>query len=213
MNFKTKYVFSDDYIKLLQKRYECYVLLLMNKSKVVFPNTYSAITNQSHGECDFIDTITNEKYDAKLPFTDKQVKLLVSGKKHSPLFKEWFDELYKEIAEFNLMSDFNVRETTLYKIIYKMIIRDNSDENIIFFFPYGVILDSKDSVFIQFARDLFTDIYDGLKDFIGSRKVYVIYPSSEKNYFVVRNIENYYREYIECEQIGNYFTHELAVFI
>lgn len=60
---------SDNIVELFHnKRYEKYVLEIMNISTTIFPEKYEYVTNQSNGECDFIEVNTGIKYDAKIPF-------------------------------------------------------------------------------------------------------------------------------------------------
>ena len=58
----------------------------MDQSKVVFPNRYERNPIQSAGECDFYDTETCEKYEAKLPFDKREGELIC--RKDSEL-KDW----------------------------------------------------------------------------------------------------------------------------
>ena len=59
--------------------YEKIILEIMNNSNKMFPNKYIHQHNQSHGECDFVDVVSGEKYDAKLPLCKAQGKLLGSN--------------------------------------------------------------------------------------------------------------------------------------
>jgi hypothetical protein len=38
----------------------------MNASKVILPGQYLHQDNQANGECDFVDVVTGEKFDAKI---------------------------------------------------------------------------------------------------------------------------------------------------
>ena len=78
-------IVSKEIIKLFQnQRYEQYVFHLMEKSNVVFPGEYEIVQEQPHGECDFMEKNTEEKYDAKFPFLPEQIKLLTTGKNILP---------------------------------------------------------------------------------------------------------------------------------
>ena len=67
---------SIDIIGAFNKKvYEAAVLKIMNDSQNVFPNIYEHVNIQSNGECDFFDKTTGVKFDAKLPFDEKQIKL------------------------------------------------------------------------------------------------------------------------------------------
>ena len=78
--------------------YEKVILNLMNKSEIIFPNQYIHVESQSKGECDYIDTSTNEKYDAKLPFSNKQGKLI--GSRESD-YEEWYNLISNIRGEFD----------------------------------------------------------------------------------------------------------------
>lgn len=167
-----------NFIELLQnRRYEQYVLNFMRKSKTIFRGEYEMVKEQSRGECDFIEKTTGEKYDAKLPFTSEQIKLLTNGKTHPPEFKRWIEELQKEAAEFNLKGILNnrddIEQMKLYKIIEKAVLRDKPDENIIFFMPYPIVSHYEGSIFLQFATDLLDVIYNKLKMKLNQRKIFL----------------------------------------
>lgn len=215
-----KHVFeiSNDLLALFNKNnYEAYVLDIMNLSKVIFPNEYSIVKDQSAGQCDFIDTSTDEKFDAKLPFHPNQIEMLTNGKKHKPEIENWIKELHKEVAEFNPLSvRYNpeyIENLKLYSIMLKQINRDKNDENIVFFLPYPISLSFKDSIFLQFASDYISSIFEKLKEKIDliNRNIYVVYPSSEKNRYVLRSTNDIYsKEYIDYDKIEKYFSHEVV---
>ena len=209
---------SDDLVYFLSgQRYEEYVLNLMNRSTKVFNGQYSKVQEQSHGECDFIDVESNEKYDAKLPFQKEQVKILAKRKNHKPEIQKWLSELHEEIAEF---SPLEIREkginalsnTRLYSIMKQEIDRDKMDENIVFFFPFPLGIYFKDSYFSQFGSDFLGLIYEQLKSEVSleSRKIYAIHPSSERNIFVLRNLETRQKEYIDYDELGKFFSYEVV---
>ena len=124
---------SKNFIELFQNRkYEQFVFSLMQKSKTVFPGTYEIVQEQSHGECDFIEKNTREKYDAKLPFLPEQIKLLTDGKKHNPKVMEWIDDMREEASAFDIMAirnnTYNITDTKLYKIMKNAVLKDKPDE-------------------------------------------------------------------------------------
>jgi hypothetical protein len=217
---KLKHVFkiSNDLLALFNKKnYEPIVLDIMNLSKITFPNTYSMVLDQSAGQCDFIDTITGEKFDAKLPFRKEQIQLLTDGKKHHPEFEKWIEEMHREAAEFNPVFIRNnpdyIVNLKLYSIMKKQILRDKKDENIVFFLPYPISLSIKDSVFLQFTADYISTILDKIKEEIDldDRNIYIIYLSSEKNHFVLRSTDDsYFKEYIYYGKVEKYFSHEVV---
>lgn len=218
MKIEHRYEYSEGIIELFQGgKYEQFILSIMNKSNKVFPNQYKYVEDQSHGECDFLNTETQEKYDAKLPFLPSHVKLLSNGKKYAPRIKEWLTVLLNESSEFfNEVSvngsKYDVSNTKLYKIMEDKIKNDKIDENIIFFFPFPIVDSVKGSVFQQFATDYLVAIYNKLNDknILKKRKIFAIYPSSERNTFAVRNLANYILEFVECAELGEYFSHEIS---
>lgn len=211
-------VISDNFINLFNKKVcEKHVLNIMNLSTIIFPNHYHAIDDQSHGECDFIDLTTSTKYDAKLPFLPNQIELLTSGKKHSPLILDWIKEMHAEAADYNPFGirsnpNYNVLDTKLGQIMKNAIQNDNVDENIIFFIPYPISLSVEDSIFLQFAGDYLSAIFDGLsKEFdFESRSIFVIYPSSRKNIFALRNLKCHRTEFIVYENMEEYFSYKIV---
>ena len=60
--------------------YEKIILDLMNASKEIFPSRYTHLNNQAHGECDFVDVVTGEKFDAKIPIDKRQGQMIGSRK-------------------------------------------------------------------------------------------------------------------------------------
>ena len=81
MELKKFVVISDEFKEFIQSgNYEVLILNLMNQSQIVFPNRYIRNENQSNNECDFVDTITLEKYETKLPFDRKEGILICSNK-------------------------------------------------------------------------------------------------------------------------------------
>ncbi|WP_288887399.1 hypothetical protein [uncultured Eubacterium sp.] len=207
---------SNDIIKLFQnKNYEKYVLEIMNLSIKVFPGKYKNIEEQSHGECDFLEINTGEKFDAKLPFYSDQIKMLTDGKKHKPQIKKWIQDICNEAYEFDrvMLNDpknLDVSELKLYMIMKEQIIRDNEAENIVFFIPYPVVTSMRDSIFLQFTANYLNSIYNQLKKEIDftNRSIYVIYPSSNKNEFAIKDLKYYHTEYIQYDKLSEYFEHE-----
>lgn len=189
----------------------------MNLSKTVFPNSYSMVEDQSAGQCDYIDIVTNAKFDAKLPFQQEQVYLLRNRREHAPEIKKWIEEMRDEAAQFDPFSlrdnPHHTKNTKLYKIMRDQILRDKADENIVFFLPYPISLAFKDSVYLQIASDYISLIFETLKTEIDlkDRCIYTIYPSSEKNQFVLRYSSNsYYKEYVDYDKMEKFFSYEVV---
>lgn len=218
MVIKHAFSVSNDFIELFNKKnYESFVLDLMNLSKTVFPNSYSMVEDQSAGQCDYIDTVTNAKFDSKLPFQQEQVYLLRNRREHAPEIKKWIEEMRDEAAQFDPFSlrdnPHHTENTKLYKIMRDQILRDKADENIVFFLPYPISLAFKDSVYLQIASDYISLIFETLKTEIDlkDRCIYTIYPSSEKNQFVLRYSSNsYYKEYVDYDKMEKFFSYEVV---
>lgn len=218
MVIKHAFSVSNDFIELFNKKnYESFVLDLMNLSNTVFPNSYSMVEDQSAGQCDYTDTVTNAKFDAKLPFQQEQVYLLRNRREHAPEITKWIEEMRNEAAQFDPFSlrdnPHHTENTKLYKIMRDQILRDKADENIVFFLPYPVSLAFKDSVCLQIASDYISMIFDQLKTEIdlNDRCIYIIYPSSEKNQFVLRYSRNsYYKEYVDYDKMEKFFSYEVV---
>jgi len=218
MTFQHLSTISDNIIELFRNHtYEKYVLEIMNESKIIFPESYREITDQSHGECDFISIKNNEKFDAKLPFLPNQIEMLTTGKKHVPQIREWITEMHDEAADFNPIEirdnpDYDIANTKLYIIMKNAIVSDKPDESIIFFLPYPMVLSISDSIFLQFTTDYLKAIYDRLQTDIDlcCRHIYVIYPASEKNQFAIRNLKSYRTEYLYYDKLEPYFSYEIV---
>lgn len=210
------YTISENLIDGLNSNvYEGFVLSIMNLSKSVFPNKYSQVESQSHGECDFIDIITGEKFDAKLPFEKKQVRLLTKGKAHKPEWLKWIQEMIAETAEYDPMGIHNgisdIKSTRLYNIMKNQIAKDKEDENIIFFFPFLIGLSYPDSTFSRFATDFLSVIFRQLEreiDF-SERSLFAIYPSSLKSIYTLRNLKKQDPEFVTNHLFDQYLTHEI----
>ena len=218
MVITNKLVITDNIIQLFQSHnYEKYVLDIMNASKQTFPEAYEMIENQACGECDFIAKESGKKFDAKIPFETKQIKLLTSGKKHEPQILEWIKQLQDEESDFNPLEirdnpSYDIADTKLYTIMKNQIERDKGDENIVFFLPYPMVLSVETSIFMQFCSDYLRAIYDRMKTDIdlSGRDIFVIYPSSEKNKFALRNLRQWNIEFVNYNELESYFSYEVV---
>lgn len=77
--FKAFYHIKENYKELLDKSiYELLLCEIMNESKIVFPDKYKQILEQSNGESDFVSD-NGEFLDAKLLFYSQQA---LNIKKH-----------------------------------------------------------------------------------------------------------------------------------
>ncbi|WP_420018717.1 hypothetical protein [Vagococcus fluvialis] len=197
--------------------YERYVLYMMEKSQKVFPGEYEMVKEQSHGECDFIEVNSNAQYDAKLPFYKEQLELLTDGKRHKPQIQEWIKIMQTEASDFNPLTirnnqDYDIAETKLYSIMKEAVLKDNVDEHIIFFLPYPIAFSINGNGFSQSCTDYLKAIYNRLTDDIclKDRRIFVIYPASEKNEFVLRDLSADNIEFIFCQELEKYFSFELV---
>lgn len=214
MKFERKIEISNDIIQLFQRqKYEEKVFELMELSSIVFPNHYYRVTEQSHGECDYIDEAGN-KYDAKLPFSSKQMKLLTSGKKHSPKILEWLKEQAEEKDTFSekIVEDIetHIKKSLLYMIMKETIEANSVDENIIFFFPFPMGNDYGKSIFLQFSMDYIDAIYNCLIEDVPleNRIVFAIYPGDEANSFVLKNLNSWEKEVVFYEGLNEYIKYD-----
>lgn len=210
---------SNNFIDLFRNHeYERYVLNLMNESQRVFLGEYKMVNEQSHGECDFVEVNTNSKYDVKLPFLENQVELLTDGKRHKPQIVAWIKIMQAEASDFDPLvirnnKDYDITETKLYQIMKEAILRDRIDENIIFFLPYPISLSISGSIFLQFCTDYLKAIFNRLTEDIclNGRKIFVIYPATEKNQFALRDLSTYHTEFIVCDELEKYFSFEVIM--
>ena len=206
---------SIDIIDAFNKNvYEAAVLKIMNDSKNVFPSIYERVDIQSNGECDFCDKTTGEKFDAKLPFDKKQIKRLTNGKKYAPDFDGWIKEMCEEACEyyFCICKNKKISETNLYRIIKEKMEKDKKDENIVFFIPFPITDSSPCSIYDQFSTDFLKAIYEELEknSILKGRMVYAIYPSTQKNIFAVRNLNQCYCDFVKCDMFDKYFSYEIS---
>ena len=217
MIIKHMFRISDRLIEIFNKNvYEKAVLELMNRSRKVFPGMYTSVEHQSEGECDFIDALSGEKYDAKLPFFSNQVEMLTNGKRHKPEIEGWIRELHEEASEFNPIKirddPMYVRKTKLYKIMEQQLKKDKEDENIVFFIPFPIVMATEEGRFLQFASDYLNAIYDCLEKEVNvnGRNIYAIWLSSERNQYVLRRLNSYAPEFIYYDGLSSYFSCELV---
>lgn len=192
---KTKESFSPDF-KLIRKKeyYEPIILKIMNDSKIVFPSNYSQITEQSHGEADFIDNWNKQKYDAKLLFENELCQLLS---------KEQYSDFVKEASNYFGVDYINIRDTgpdnePLYIEMKKRIESLKPDEHGILFLPLPVLLCSPDSIFSDICSDQIDWFFSEMKT---KKTVYFIGMTIEQ-YIVIKKLGSYSRtEYLA----NNYF--------
>lgn len=184
MKLQTYATISNGFKKCIQSgNYEKIVLNIMNSSTKIFPNNYIHINEQSNGECDFVDTSTLEKYDAKLPINKQQGKLIGSNNNN---FEKWLISMQEETGEFA--------------------------QYIIFLFPYPIVCEQEPSIFGQFASDILSAIFEELKEnnIVGERTIYAIYPAMTEK-LVVRCLNTGIREFITNNELKNYIDYETRI--
>ncbi len=219
MKIKREFTFSENVIEVFNKKiYEDVVFSIMNASKTVFPNNYKKVEEQSNGECDFIDITDGSKFDAKLPFEQEQIEMLTNGKRHKPYIEKWIRELLNEATEYQpvdiRLGTFDITSTKLYKIMKSQILKDKVDENIIFFFPFPIVMSIPDDLITLLATDFLRAIFNQIKkelDFT-ERNIYTIYPSSERSVYAVRNLGKNNIDFVRCAAIDKYIASEIVGF-
>lgn len=216
MYYQQKNCISKNIIELFHKEnYEPLILSVMNSSKHIFPEDYEYVTVQSNGECDYLGKMSQDKYDAKLPFLPHQVEMLTDGIKHEPMIKEWLEEIMNEAAEFQPIkqredTSYSVRYTKLFKVFEKAVSDDNIDESLIFFFPFPVV-PTIPSPLLDITSNFLSHIFSELcktYDF-RQRSVFVIHPSLVKNLLALRNLKTREIEYLQFNDFEPYFSYSI----
>jgi len=194
--------------------YERIICDLMNSSSVVFPHRYQQVTEQAHGECDFVDINNGRKYDAKLLFSSEQCELLAKG---TSCLLEWIISIRKEIEEASVKvmhKQINAQGTILYAEMLKRLQSVAVDEIAILFIPYPIVPASENSVFLQFASDIVSITYDTIVKVYPQRfndkQTIIIYPSVIDGKLVLRDLATNTREYLPIEPLSPYIVYELA---
>ena len=168
------------------------------------------LDNQAHGECDFVDKVTGDKFDAKIPIDQRQGKLI--GSRNGDI-RALASELQNEALEFQYcFSEDQQKQISELKIFKKMknnIDRTKLDENVIFFIPYPIVFDFEDFP-LTGASDLLKKIYRELVTCtdISSKHIYAIYISFDKK-MVLRNLETDEREYLPFPKMQHYVDYDI----
>ena len=214
ISFKLKTSICDKFCKLIDKNvYEPMLCKLMNASILVFPGNYIHITEQSAGQCDFVETTTGVKFDAKLPFYSKHGKLIASNNRD---FLKWLELMLDEETEFGediiATRGKNIGSLELYKIMEERMNSIKEDENAIFFFPYPIVLDFEESSFISITSDYLDAIFRELKrqQKVGMRNIYAIYPAVDSN-IVLRCLNTNQREYCQFATLEEFITFDFGL--
>lgn len=219
---RTKVAISKNIIELfVGKKYEEYVLEILNMSKTVFPGSYDKVEETGHGEPDYICLQDNSIYDVKLPFETRQVKMLTSGKKHAPMITKWINELREEASHMDveaLRNDtYSVKDNKLYRIMFEEIKGEiENNEHIIFFMPF-LIGHCYEGFFLENSSDCLDVIFNELKqekelNFLANRELYVICPDGIGDQrFVLRNLSERIREKVNYSGMSKYFTYSYSI--
>ena len=190
--------------------YEKIIFDLMNASKEIFPSRYTHLNNQAHGECDFVDVVTGEKFDAKIPIDKRQGQMIGSRKGDAGALTT---ELHNEALEFQycFVGDQKkpIIELNLFKKMKKNISKTKSDENVIFFIPYPIVFDFEGFPLIG-VSDLLKKIYRELSanTDISGKHLYAIYISFDRK-MVLRNLETDKREYLQFPEMQHYVDYNI----
>ena len=190
--------------------YERIILDLMNASKTIFPSHYIHQDSQAHGECDFVDVVTGEKFDAKIPIDKRQGQMIGSRKGDVGALTT---EFHNEALEFQycFVGDQKkpINELKLFEKMKNNISKTQSDENVVFFIPFPIVFDFEGFPLIG-ASDLLKKIYRelGASTDISEKKLYAIYISFDKK-MVLRDLKTDKREYIQFPQMQCYVDYDI----
>lgn len=182
----------------------------MNASKEIFPSRYTHLDNQAHGECDFVDVVTGEKFDAKIPIDKRQGQRIGSRKGDASALTT---EFHNEALEFQycFVGDQKkpITELNLFRKMKNNISKTKSDENVIFFIPYPIVIDFEGFPLIG-ASDLLKKIYRELSAStdISGKHLYAIYISFDRK-MVLRNLETDKREYHQFPEMQHYVDYNI----
>lgn len=215
ITFSTKASFTNSFRDLFKsQKYEEYVYMIISKSEIVFNGKkFTHIHSQANGESDFSDQ-EGGKYDVKLIFDEKQGRLL--GEHKNDIIK-WFETLYEEMTEFSekvirYRNTELIKDTKLYSILIERLCSVEENENAIFFIPYPIVHDIRDSIILQLTTDFLQAVCNKIEEekLLGDRKIYFIYPSMEQSIYVLRD-GNQNKEYVECKELDAFIIYETNV--
>ena len=195
--------YSNDIDELTRKDvYEKIICAIMNSSKLVFPNNYSRIEVQNNNESDYIDINTGELYDSKLVISTNEGESLSKIKRNISYYFKSQVESINEVNE-SIEKDANVLNTKLFRRISHYVDELNESENLILFFPFPISLDMEYSIIDNLFNDFLDIINNNLKEKLGSKKMYAIYPSL-LNKIVIRELDKHQLEYLKIEGLEKY---------
>lgn len=206
---------SSNIRELIQARtYEPIIEKIMNDSQRIFPSKYERILEQSHGECDFTDIQSKQKYDAKLLFSNEQCQCLAKG---AIYLQKWLQSLYSEIHEANqalmYQYEFNTSNTLLYREILLRLMSVEADESAILFIPFPIIPDFSHTVYAQFSTDVISHTYHQIlisNNPPKCKKTYLIYPDRFSQQLILRDLDSGAIEHLKNSYIQEYIRFEIA---
>lgn len=194
--------------------YEKVIFEIMNSSEKMFASKYIHNEEQSHGECDFVDVVSGEKYDVKLPFSKTQGELLGSNNCD---YEAWIKSMLDESEEFSNIPEnrgkIKAEELTLYKIVSERLTTVKQDENLILFFPFPIVAcDVPGSVLLQFTSNILTVVFDALEKngIVNNRQIFAIYPCMD-NHLAIRFLNKRTCEYVSDEPLKKYIDYNICL--
>ena len=204
--------YTEEFRNFIKKDFlEEFVLKLLNRSDEIFhEKTFIHNSDQSHVECDYIDTV-GSKYEPKILFNKKQGKTL--GEEKNEII-EFFQCMLEEVEEFsdviNQRDISLVEKMQLYRISKERLKAIKPDENILFFIPFSIGFDAPGSYIVEKTTDYSQAIYERLKEegFVGSREFYYIYPYKDGCKYVLRNADKRIKEYISMPEYSSIIRYE-----
>ena len=206
-SFSFSYLFHRSYNTIVDKRInEKIVLDLMNKSAIIFPETYKLIKTQSNNESDFVST-SGKYYDVKLLFSKKQCFNLAARNGNDI---EFFKSIISYEKVGNLIDNNDtekVRKTDFYCEMKKRIKSSNVGEGIILFFPFTLTLEFMNSYTTIFNYDIFSKLWWLMIEedpSILKNEVFMIYPCYDGT-ILLRNMNTNQREFVDDKVLYNYY--------
>lgn len=204
--FKAFYHIKENYKELLDKNiYELLLCEIMNESKIVFPDKYKQILEQSNGESDFVSD-GGEFLDAKLLFYSQQA---LNIKKHDiDNFMKSIQTEQNEVYD-TIVQEKNVSDNLLFVEIKKRLEKMKKNENLIIFLPFDVTGEVENSFFSYCQSDIFSYIIDEMRRefplLVNNHIIYMICPNVE-NKIVLKcyNKSDYKIEFLHTDKLRKY---------
>ena len=202
---KVNFIIKNNYKDLLNKNiYEPLVCQIMNESKIVFPDEYKQIIEQSNGESDFVSN-KNEFLDAKILIYNQQAIDMKKNKIDD--FLDSIQEEQNQIFDTIMQQLPNVEQSKFYIEILHRLEKMKENENLVLFFPFDVTIEFEGSV--TSSADIFSYIIDIIrgknKKITDEHIIYMIYPNIE-NKIVLKKFSNQgdELEFLHSDLLKNY---------